>query len=71
MMDDVFVYNVKLPDGIKEMIAPCYEGYTVYIDEGLDDAHRVMAYRHALKHLKRNDFEGGDVQVIEEIEHEK
>lgn len=70
-MDDVFVYNTRLPDGISEMIVPCYEGYTLYIDEGLDEAHKARAYRHALNHVRKRDFDGDDVQIIEEIGHQK
>ncbi len=64
-MDDVFVYLVDLPDGIHEMVTPCCDGYTVYIDSKLTDAERTKAYLHALEHIKRSDFEKDDVQRIE------
>lgn len=67
---DVYVYCVKLPFGIREMVTPCLEGYTVYIDERLDEAHRLEAYRHALEHIRRHDFEKNDVQQIESEAHE-
>lgn len=70
-MDDVFVYTVKLPTGVHEIVKPCLDGYTVYIDESLDDAHKLAAYRHALCHIMHNDFEKYDIQQIESDAHER
>ena len=64
-MDDVFIYVVPLPLDVKEMVIPCLNGYTVYINSALDDAHQLQAYNHALYHIKHNDFEKYDVQEIE------
>ena len=64
-MDDVFTYLIPLPDGIHEMVTPCADGFTVYIDADLDEAHRIKAYRHALRHIELNDFEKEDVGNIE------
>lgn len=69
-MENVYVYLVKLPPRVNEMVVPCVGGYTVYIDETLDDAHRLAAYDHALKHISRNDFDRDDVQQIESDTHE-
>lgn len=69
-MDQIYVYFVKLPLRVSEMVTPCLEGYTVYIDERLDEAHRLEAYQHALEHIKRHDFEKDDVQQIESEAHE-
>lgn len=67
--DDVFVYLVDLPDGINEMITPCTDGHTVYIDARLDDAHRLRAYEHACSHIDGNDFEKSNIQQIEADAH--
>lgn len=64
-MDDIFVYLVNLPDGIHEMVTPCCDGFTVYIDSKLTCTERQKAYLHALDHIKRNDFEKENVQEIE------
>ena len=64
-MDNVFVYFVKFPEGIKEAVVPCLEGHTIYIDERLDDDMRRRVYEHALAHIRRGDCAGGDVQTIE------
>ena len=69
-MDQIYVYFVKLPFRVNEMVTPCLEGYTVYIDERLDEAHRLEAYRHALEHINHHDFERADVQQIEADAHE-
>ena len=70
-MDDIYVYCVPLPPGIHEMIVPCCDGYTVYIDEELDAEHRQEAYDHALSHALENDFEKENVQEIESLRHYK
>ena len=69
MTDDVFVYLVKLPPRISEMVSVGPDGYSVYIDSDLDMRGRTKAYRHALKHIERDDFSGEDVQAIEYLAH--
>ena len=68
-MDDVFVYIVRLPYGIKEMVSPCFDGYTVYISDALTMQQRRNAYQHALKHIRNGDFEKISVQSIESEAH--
>lgn len=68
-MDDIFVYYTKLPPRINELVTPCNDGYTVYIDERLDKTSRIKAYMHAIKHIINNDFEKDDVQEIENTAH--
>ena len=71
-MDKVFVYLIPLPDGINEYVMPCADDcYTVYIDCSLDEAHRLKAYSHALKHIRNDDFRDGDVNQIESKAHEE
>lgn len=66
MTEDIFVYRVRMPDMVREAVTPCEDGYTVYIDDRLDDAHAYAAYQHALKHIRHGDLdEAGDVQEIE------
>ena len=68
-MESVYVYEVKLPKGIKEMVSPDAEdGYTIYINRRLSDPDKMKAYRHALRHCMR-DFERSDVQEIESDAH--
>ena len=66
----VFVYHVPLPDGVSEVVLPCPDGHTVYIDDRLGYEARIEAYRHALRHIKNRDFEKCDVQEIEAEAHE-
>ena len=68
-MDDIFVYFAPLPDGVHEMVVPCLEGYTVYIDENQDDFGRARSYLHAIDHIRENDHEKTDVQSIEAHAH--
>ena len=69
-MVDVFVYIVDLPDQVDEMVTPCLDGYTVYLNARLSYSGRVRAYHHAIRHIERNDFEAENVQKIEEEAHE-
>ena len=64
-MVDVYTYLVKLPDQIEEMVVPCIDGYTVYIDANLTAERRVSAFRHALRHILQGDHEKADVGQIE------
>ena len=68
-MPDAYTYFVLLPDGITEMVAPCPDGYTIYIDLRLDEQQRINAYNHALRHILSGDFERLDAQEIEENAH--
>lgn len=68
-MVDVFVYIVDLPDQVDEMVTPCLDGYTVYLNARLTYAGRVRAYHHAMRHIENNDFERANVQEIEKGAH--
>ena len=70
-MDNIFVYTVKLPPKINEMVAPCADGYTVYLSDRLDREGKIAAFNHAVEHIRNNDFEKGDVQSIEREAHER
>ena len=70
-MDNVFTYLVDLPDGIREFVRPCADGFTIYVDEKLDDAHRQKAYQHAIQHIQNDDFSKTDVQEIEYEAHRR
>lgn len=65
MTDDIYIYTVPLPRGIREMVTPCQGGYTVYLSDALDDNGRRKAFAHAMKHIKRGDFQRHNVDAIE------
>lgn len=66
---DYFVYCVPIPGKAKELITPCAEGFTVYVDDSLSPEERRKAFEHAIRH--ENDFEKADVQQIELEAHKK
>ena len=69
-MDNIFIYPIDAPTEIGEMVSPCLDGYTVYINQRLSNDGRKRAYRHALNHIRNNDFEGiGSVDEIESNAH--
>lgn len=70
-MDDIYVYVVDMPTTAAEMIMPCTGGYTIYLNAKLSQEERVRAYRHALKHVERNDWDKTDVQQIEYEAHKE
>ena len=57
MTDDIYIYLVDFPRGIKEAVTPCFGGYTIYIDEKLDRASQIKAFNHALTHINNGDFD--------------
>lgn len=63
-MDDVFVYMVDIPGKANEMITPCQDGYTVYIDDALSPQGKLDAYIHAVSHIE--DYESD--KTADEIE---
>ena len=71
-MDEcVFTYIIDLPESVNEMVTPCADGYTVYLNAKLSYHARVRAYEHALRHISHHDFEKYDVQLIEADAHMK
>ena len=70
-MDDIYVYVVDMPTTAAEMVMPCTGGYTIYLNAKLTQDDRVRAYRHALRHVERNDWEKTDVQEIEYEAHKE
>lgn len=71
MTDDIYTYFVPLPDGINEIVLPCFGGYTVYIDARLSREKQLRSYQHALSHIINHDFEKADVQQIETEAHRR
>ncbi len=69
-MSDYYVYRMKLPNGINEMVTPGAENdYTIYINSALPYDKQIAAYRHAIRHCERNDFGRNDVGEIESDAH--
>lgn len=64
-MDDIFTYLVDIPGKTKEVVMPCLDGFTIYIDNKLDRQAQINAYNHAIKHIKSGDFDKEDVSIIE------
>lgn len=68
-MDRVFIYLVDLPGDITEMVCPCLDGYTIYLNSRLSQSAQEKSFRHAMWHIEHNDFEKDDVQMIELLAH--
>lgn len=66
-MDNIFVYIVDLP--VNEMVVPCLDGYTVYIDVKLSYAEQIESYRHAMSHIINDDWSLDNADDIERIRH--
>lgn len=63
--DNVFVYHVHAPASVKEMVVPCADGYTVYINDTLSPEGKIAAYQHALDHIDNGDCEDENRSVNE------
>ena len=69
-MVDVYVYVIHFQShAVHEFVVPCADGYTIYIDEDLDQTRREEEYQHAMEHIRRMDWEKEDVQEIEAAAH--
>jgi len=68
-MDNIFVYLVDLPPAISEMVTPCDDGFTVYLNARFSRARQEQAYLHAITHIIHNDFESDNIQSIEHEAH--
>lgn len=64
-MDKIYVYLIDLPTKIHEMVTPCADGYTIYINARLSQTGMIEAYDHAIFHINHHDFEREDVRSIE------
>lgn len=67
MTDDVFVYMIDIPGKTNEMIAPCQDGYTVYIDDRLSPQGKLRAYYHAIGHpadYERDDLTADEIEAM-------
>lgn len=71
MTDSIYVYLEELPDGVNEAVLTCQGGYTIYIDPRQSEEGIKRSYRHAMMHIKHNDFFRSDVQSIESEAHRK
>lgn len=69
-MDDIYVYIVDMPTTATEMVMPCLDGYTIYLNAKLTHEDRVKAYQHALYHVEHRDWEKDNVQIIEKEAHD-
>lgn len=71
-MYDYYVYRIKLPGNIHEMVVPNSDddGFTIYIDSRLPDDKAQAALQHALGHINNNDFSKMCVQKIEHTAHQ-
>ena len=70
MTDNVYVYIVDLPVGITEMVTPCLDGYTIYLNSRMSTEAQRQGYLHALFHIQNHDFEReDDIQKIESEAH--
>lgn len=70
-MDRIYIYLIDLPTKIHEMVTPCADGYTIYINARLSQTGMIEAYDHAIFHINHHDFEREDVQSIEETAWER
>lgn len=69
MDNNIYVYIVDLPNEVSEMVTPCMDGYTVYLNARLSYSGRVRAYHHAIRHIEGNDWRKENVQEIEADAH--
>lgn len=70
-MLDIYLYCIDIPGNVEEMVMPCADGYTVYIDIKLSYEQRLDALSHALDHILNDDWNSGKTaDYIEGVRHE-
>ena len=65
-MDEIYLYYIDIPGTTNEMVIPCYNGYTIYIDIKLSHSEKVDAYYHAMRHIYGDDWHS--VKTADQIE---
>lgn len=65
-MDDINVQVLDMDTMVSEQLVKNSDNsYTIFINARLSREAQLKAYRHALNHIKNEDFEKSDVQEIE------
>lgn len=71
-MTDVYIYQIDMPRGFHEAVSPGWEDdCTVYVNSKDSIARRIKSVDHAIKHLKRDDFNKENVQQVEAEAHRR
>lgn len=65
MDDRIYIYLIDMPVQIHEIVTPCIDGYTIYINARLSAIGQHEAYEHAKHHIDHHDFEKDNVQEVE------
>ena len=71
MTKDVNVFLKDFPNTKdKEVVTENADGtYSVFINSRMAHNQQLLAYQHAIEHIKNGDFQKSDVQQIEAIAH--
>lgn len=67
-----FEYQVFMMDGMatNEAVTENEDGsYTIFVNNNLCESKRIRAIKHAIDHIKNNDFGKNDIQDIESEAH--
>ena len=69
-MEDINVVVMDLPYDVKGSVNPNKDGsYTIFVNAKLNCYQQHCTYLHELEHIKRGDFETGNVQELESSSH--
>lgn len=68
---NINIVFVNFPNGkVHEAASPNEDGtFTVLIDKNINHEYQMKLLKHAVKHIRQDDFEGCDVQEIESRAH--
>ena len=70
MTPDVNVVLLDFPNPGNEMVFENEDGsFTIMINSRLSHNRQLIAYNHAMKHIRNNDFQKDNVQLIEATAH--
>lgn len=65
--NDIFVYIIAMDPLVKEQVVANQDGtFTIFINDYLSPECRMIAYNHAVSHIRNGDFDKkADVDAIE------
>lgn len=66
--DNIYIYLIDLPDGVRSTVLPCLDGYTIYINQNLSDEEMVNAYDHEIEHIDNGDYDNGYAARVSDLE---
>ena len=57
-MEEVYVYERPLPGHCRELVGQTADATVIVVNSNLNDAQKMAAIRHAIRHIEHGHFDG-------------